>query len=764
MPAAILLINLIATTPNQITIDGVLHRNQMEAYNVNSFKVADMETGDSLHLSIDSVFAQWDSVNLYFRIKNDDTLWLGSYGDLFIAIDTGTVDGGAFSPREKHVRFSGYLPEFVYYIPDNGNNILYSWNGTGWDETYTGSNSGGAGSHPEFEVSIPITQIGDPHYVNLLFYTTTFRKGDGYADYTKNDTAFYSITVDGVKEEGYYLNGFSDQSGGEGADLDTVYVLWDSLNLYIFITTSNSASWDVAYGVGIDVDQVDGNGYYAGSSDAWGRKINFGNVLSHDPYAIDYEIYFWWDGAQGQITSAYLYRWDGAAWEDSTPGNSWYCYTGDASLGMQTLEISIPWQKIGGIHPEIHMSVWITGGNGSSAVDVIPHDDQISSNADEWNDSDTIFMYTVTIPDGDRFVDATVTAIETGNYSPDTLIMDNNPINISENGISFGYYDYSNWGNTPMGFLDPMDGIVDYTGFEENEMLLTMSTKNFWLTWSQDSLYIGYTYQAFDAGEGGDGDFFVYINVDSISRPADPQDPGGNYAMNWWGSDNIIFRTNMDYAIAVEDGGYYALYRYNVSADGWEEVYSSTAGNFPGSAYIGWDNGGNGNGVTEISISWSALGFPDYFSVVAFSHTEDAANIFGVSPPADSLYFNDLNFVINNSDGVDDTLKNFWGVYYLPAGIISPDKYLTHFLNPQDLEEDRQIESGLERIIRYDAKNNLLLIDPSYTGWLNIYDVSGRKVCSKLINKSGKIRINFLPTGIYFVKISNISCTFVKIK
>ncbi|WP_367883125.1 hypothetical protein [Thermococcus peptonophilus] len=63
-----------------------------------------------------------------------------------------------------------------------------------------------------------------------------------------------------------------------------------------------------AYGFGIDVDPGTGNGYN-GTSDSWGRKIEFSNG-----FAVDYEIYFWWSGGSGMGTDNFN-TWTGSGWD-----------------------------------------------------------------------------------------------------------------------------------------------------------------------------------------------------------------------------------------------------------------------------------------------------------------------------------------------------------------------------------------------------------------------------------------------------------------
>lgn len=200
-----------------------------------------------------------------------------------------------------------------------------------------------------------------------------------------------SISVDGSLGdwENYMLAGVGKDNNQNGAKLDKFYVTWDNNYLYLAIKTNNTESWNVAYGFGIDVDPGSGNGYTGGSnpSDAWNRKIGF-----KSPFAIDYEIYFYWDGSSNSITSAQLAKWTGNGWTytDLTSGTD-YGYTG-GSNGLQTLEIKIPWSDLSLSGPaDVAVISWIAGGDGSSAVSSAPWDSSLEDNmADngEWNDVD----------------------------------------------------------------------------------------------------------------------------------------------------------------------------------------------------------------------------------------------------------------------------------------------------------------------------------------------------------------------------------------
>ncbi len=173
-----------------------------------------------------------------------------------------------------------------------------------------------------------------------------------------------------------------------GANLTKLYTAWDSSYLYIAIEANNSDSWTEAYGIGLDVNGLT-SGYNVsyGTSDAWGRSITFSG------YAIDYEIYFFWNGGSGTITSNNLCEWTGSGWNyyDITAIGGEYAYSGDSATGLQFLEIKIPWSSLGGAKPSsIAVIAWVAGRSaGDSAVDSTPHDPAVIDNpANEWSDVD----------------------------------------------------------------------------------------------------------------------------------------------------------------------------------------------------------------------------------------------------------------------------------------------------------------------------------------------------------------------------------------
>ncbi|WP_234394459.1 hypothetical protein [Thermococcus piezophilus] len=98
-------------------------------------------------------------------------------------------------------------------------------------------------------------------------------------------------------------------------------------------------------------------------------------------YAIDYELYGWWNDGAGRLEFNFganegmqLIKYENGAWlydwQNSFPGYL-INYTGDTSVSLQTIEIRIPWDALGGKKGNFAVITWITGGSGS-AVSSVP--------------------------------------------------------------------------------------------------------------------------------------------------------------------------------------------------------------------------------------------------------------------------------------------------------------------------------------------------------------------------------------------------------
>ncbi|ASJ08243.1 hypothetical protein A3L11_02970 [Thermococcus siculi] len=377
--------------------------------------------------NLKNLYLAWDDQYLYIMITTRNTQsWDVAYG-IGIDVDPGTGNGytGSSDSWGRQINFSnGFAVDYEIYFwwgwnSGMGTDNFNAWTGSGWNYNsisgvggsfaYTGDTSTGLQT---VEIKIPWSALGGrPEKIGVVAWVTgsggsavdavpinsAIDYSDINSEWGDHDTfvnlAVVSVvpkTIDGDLSDWTLNEQFSSgDSGLAGAEIDKMYVSWDNEYLYLAIKTSNTQSWDLAYGIGIDVDPGSGNGYTGGSdpSDAWGRKIGFGGQ-----YAADYEIYFWWSGGDGKILADNFITWTGSGWDYKGIADvgGKFAYTGDASTGLQTVEIAIPWSALGGKRPNFAVISWIAGGGGSSAVDSAPADPAIdySNIGNEWGDSD----------------------------------------------------------------------------------------------------------------------------------------------------------------------------------------------------------------------------------------------------------------------------------------------------------------------------------------------------------------------------------------
>ncbi|AAL81233.1 hypothetical protein PF1109 [Pyrococcus furiosus DSM 3638] len=391
------------------------------------------------------------------------------------------------------------------------------------------------------------------------------------------------FSIDGNLEEWIKADAiaYGRDSGLPGANLDKLYIAWDDNYLYIAIKTNNTQSWDLAYGIGIDVDPGSGNGY-TGDSDAWGRKIAFGNN-----YAIDYEIYFWWSGGSG-ITADNFINWTGSGWDYksiSDVGGS-FAYTGDTSQGLQTLEIAIPWDALGGITRKFAIIAWIAGGDGSSAVDSLPVDDTIVDSDNEWVDQDVFTNLSVIM------------------LSPKNI-----------DGSLDDWADYEKVGSSLPSGYPGADLESLYVSWDSNYLYIAIKTNN---TASWDVAYgIGIDVDP-GSGNGYTGD------TDAWGRKIGFQGFAVDYEIYfWWSGGSGITADNF----------------INWTGSGWDyKSISDVGGSF---AYTG--DTSQGLQTLEIAIPWDALGgITRKFAIIAWiaggdgSSAVDTAPSDSEVPPGDS--------------------------------------------------------------------------------------------------------------------------------
>ncbi len=222
-------------------------------------------------------------------------------------------------------------------------------------------------------------------------------------DSTQDERDDFAIVPDGDLSDwnqSYFVsqdNPANDSKGTDitGANITSIYVAWNAIYLYIYFNTSNLASWDVAYGIGIDLK----SGGYSGdksTKDAWGRDISFSG------YSIDYEIYFWYDSSKNYITSADICIWNDTSqqWNyydfenlnDNNPVIPGASFANVSLNGLSYMEMHLPWDglNITQIPSQFNISAWVAGGDGSSAVDYVPDDPMVFDNGtNEWTDHDS---------------------------------------------------------------------------------------------------------------------------------------------------------------------------------------------------------------------------------------------------------------------------------------------------------------------------------------------------------------------------------------
>ncbi|WP_297090440.1 CARDB domain-containing protein, partial [Thermococcus sp.] len=373
--------------------------------------------------NLDRLYVSWDDQYLYIAIKTNNTgSWDVAYG-IGIDVDPGTGNGytGPSDSWGRQINFSsGFAVDYEIYFwwgwnSGMGTDNFNTWTGSGWNYNsingvggsfaYTGDTSTGLQT---IEIKIPWSALGGkPNKIAIMAWVTGSGGSavdslpvDPAIDYTNigsewGDTDVFTNLAEiyvGTKTIDGDLSDWSDadlivigmDNGQAGANLERLYVSWDDQYLYIAIKTNNTGSWDVAYGIGIDIDPGTGNGYTSGG-DSWGRSVEFSNG-----FAVDYEIYFWWGWNTGMGTDNFN-TWTGGSWtynSISGVGGS-FAYTGDTSTGLQTIEIRIPWSALGGKHSRFAVMAWVTG-SGGSAVDSLPVDPAIdyTNIGSEWGDTD----------------------------------------------------------------------------------------------------------------------------------------------------------------------------------------------------------------------------------------------------------------------------------------------------------------------------------------------------------------------------------------
>lgn len=144
-----------------------------------------------------------------------------------------------------------------------------------------------------------------------------------------------------------------------------------------------------------------------------------------------------------------------------------------------------------------------------------------------------------------------------------------------------------------------IDGNNDFiTGTEKIEA----QVESLFITWDATNLYVGFQ----NKNLNGTGDLFINIDTDQI--------PGSGAVTGSWGRVDFADPYRPEYQIAIEGGG------NSMQVNHWDGLNWNYPGNNAiGASYEGW----SGNGVTEISVPWLALGNPAGIAVSVHTTLEE---------------------------------------------------------------------------------------------------------------------------------------------
>jgi PKD repeat protein len=163
----------------------------------------------------------------------------------------------------------------------------------------------------------------------------------------------------------------------------------------------------------------------------------------------------------------------------------------------------------------------------------------------------------------------------------------------------------------PPSGLTPHTIVIDGTNdFDTETEVIAVGDYTLYLTWDNNNMYIGF--ETLDLNGGGD----LFVNIDT-DQTAGSGAPSGS-----WGRVNYASQYRAEYQVAIEGGGG-SIQLNNFTGGSW---------NYPGSSgtdsYEGW----SGNGLTEISIPWSAIGNPTGIALSVHVTQEDAQVVTAVFP------------------------------------------------------------------------------------------------------------------------------------
>jgi len=628
------LANIGAATPynDSIVVNDVFARNETEAYQPALDDSADEA---NVTAELDWVNVTWDSTRLYFSIGNDDGFDL-SASDVMICVDT-KAGGGDVAPWAKGVLFTGSrLPDYVVGIELAGTEFLETWSGTAWTQSLGTIDSAldGAGN-THLEVAVDLADLGTPTTINYTVFLA-MDSGSGVADYN-NGSAYMTVDVlDSTVDANYTSVSSSTDSGGNGADLDELHVTWNGTHLFVALTTFNSANWDVAYVISFDTKA---GGYATGLSDVWGRKVDFSG------WAPDYQVAFWWEDGSGDITSSQWGEWTGS-WTTSDffagEGTEW-SNSGDGTVGLQTLELRIPWSYFGGTPAEVKLNAYVCGDTGTSAVDSIPADlqtDTLVNGADEWGDEDTFYTFATIFTD--RALVPDVAPDNAGGLRADgTRVVDTDADLAALNGLDTP--DVKDW------FME-VDGNVTVDGWSLDERMETHDAGSpgdptddatFYVSWNATHLFFGL--QNVDQKEGVDGhDWIIALDTD----PGTSNGTGAEFYGPYFNASN----TNLpEYCIRYwKDGAGETVSLHTGNGSDWNAFEDKAWAN-----YMGWS--GNRNSMLAVPMSELAgVGIGQDLGVM--SYVSDGAT--------DEVW---LSFPTTNPTGAKFSLNMTWA--YVMTGL-----------------------------------------------------------------------------------------------
>ncbi|MCD4683033.1 MAG: hypothetical protein K8R86_07095, partial [Bacteroidales bacterium] len=156
--------------------------------------------------------------------------------------------------------------------------------------------------------------------------------------------------------------------------------------------------------------------------------------------------------------------------------------------------------------------------------------------------------------------------------------------------------------------ITPHTIVIDgFNEFIDESELIETQTHSLYISWDNDNLYVGF----YDLDLNVGGDLFVNIDTD--------QTHGSGATTGSWGRIDFNDPYLPEYQVAIEGGGGPlpggSMQVNDWSAKGWNYPGNGTIGN----SYEGWAD----NGLTEISIPWSALGDPTGIAISAHISEED---------------------------------------------------------------------------------------------------------------------------------------------